>query len=174
MLHTAIILGWLIAFGLAVYLATHAIKRRFLGRRRRSSEFRKLRDFRRHHYFDEKGARWVRKVDGEQLIDEVAEDHRFRLVFLDGSSLSSCGKAIGFLNLSNASRKPLVRYNCHTSSCFSSWLFFRLRCICSFVGDCGVQLSHCRLGSSGSVIRWCFADAETANAFARAFADGAR
>ena len=81
MLHTAIILGWLIAFGMAVYLATHAIKRRFLGRRRRSSEFRKLRDFRRHHYFDEKGARWVRKVDGEQLIDEVAEDHRFRLVF---------------------------------------------------------------------------------------------
>jgi len=81
MLHTVIILGWLIAFGLAVYLATHAVKRRFLGRRRRNSEFRKLRDFRRHHHFDEKGARWVRKVDGEQLIDEVAEDDRFRLIF---------------------------------------------------------------------------------------------
>lgn len=81
MLHIVIILGWLIAFGLVVYLATHAIKRRFLGRRRRSSEVRKLRNFRRHHYFDEKEARWVRQVDGEQLIDEVAEDHRFRLIF---------------------------------------------------------------------------------------------
>jgi hypothetical protein len=81
MLQIVIILGWILAFGLAVYLATHAIKRRLLGRRRTKSEFRRLRDFRRHHHFDEKAARWVRKVDGKQLVDEVVEDHRFNLVF---------------------------------------------------------------------------------------------
>ena len=38
MLPIVIILGWLIAFGLAAYLVTHAIKYRLLGRRRRRSE----------------------------------------------------------------------------------------------------------------------------------------
>ena len=81
MLPIVIILAWLVAFGLAAYLVTHAIKRRLLGRRRRRSEFRKLREFRRYHYFDQKAERWVRKVDGVKLIDEVAEDRRFRLIF---------------------------------------------------------------------------------------------
>ena len=80
MAHIMIILGWLIAVGLAVYLATQAIKRRLVGGRRRKSEFRKLREFRRRHHFDDKAQRWVRKADEVQLVDEVAEDHRFRLV----------------------------------------------------------------------------------------------
>ena len=80
MAHIMIILGWLIAVGLAVYLATQAIKRRLVGGRRRKSEFRKLREFRRHHHFDDKAQRWVRKADGVKLVDEVAEDSRFRLV----------------------------------------------------------------------------------------------
>ena len=84
MFYIVIILGWLIAFSLAAHLATVAIKRRLSGGRRRRSEFRKLREFRRHHHFDQKAGRWVRKVDGAKIIDEVAEDHRFRLVFFGG------------------------------------------------------------------------------------------
>ncbi|MGA7531497.1 MAG: hypothetical protein WBW27_06340 [Pseudolabrys sp.] len=80
MAHIVIILGWLIAVGLAVHLATQAIKRRLVGGRRKKSEFRKLREFRRHHHFDDKAQRWVRKADGVKLVDEVAEDSRFRLV----------------------------------------------------------------------------------------------
>jgi hypothetical protein len=81
MLQFAIIFAWLIALGLAAYLVTQAIRRRLLGRQRRRSEFRKLREFRRHHRFDQKAERWVRKVDGTKVIDEVAEDRRFRLIF---------------------------------------------------------------------------------------------
>ena len=84
MLQIVIVLGWLIALCLAAYLATHAIRRRLFGSRRRKAEFRKLREFRRHHHFDQKAGRWVRKVDGVKVIDEVAEDHRFRLVFFGG------------------------------------------------------------------------------------------
>lgn len=81
MLQIGIILGWLIALGLAAYLATHAIRRRLLGRQRRWFEFRKLRKFRRHHRFDQKAQQWVRKADGARIIDEVAEDRRFRFLF---------------------------------------------------------------------------------------------
>jgi predicted membrane protein len=64
MLHIAIILGWLIAFCLILYLATQAIKDRLLERRQRKRALRKIRKFRRHHHFDEKRQRWVRNVDG--------------------------------------------------------------------------------------------------------------
>ena len=64
MLHIAIILGWLIAFSLMLYLATQVIKDRLLERRRRKRALRKTRKFRRHHHFDEKRQQWVRNVDG--------------------------------------------------------------------------------------------------------------
>jgi UDP-N-acetylmuramyl pentapeptide phosphotransferase/UDP-N-acetylglucosamine-1-phosphate transferase len=70
MLHFAIIFGWVIAFGLMVYLATQAIKRRLLDRRRKKRALRKIREFRRHHHFDEKRQRWVRNVDGVVLTDD--------------------------------------------------------------------------------------------------------
>jgi len=81
MLQLVIILGWLFALGLAAYLATHAIKRRLLGAQSRRLAFRRLRRFRRHHRFDQKAQQWVRKADGARIIDEVAEDRRFRFIF---------------------------------------------------------------------------------------------
>jgi hypothetical protein len=81
MLHIVLILGWLIVFGLAVYLATRAVKHRLMGRQRRKFALRKIRDFKRHHHFDEKQQQWVRK-DGVVLIDEVSEDRRLNLVVL--------------------------------------------------------------------------------------------
>jgi hypothetical protein len=81
MLHIVIILGWLIAVCLAVYLATRAVKNRLFGRRRRKQTLRKIRKFRRHHHFDETHQRWVRN-DGAVLIDEVSENRRIDLVVL--------------------------------------------------------------------------------------------
>src|SRR5262245_10242930 len=80
MLHIAIIFAWIVAVGLAVYLAARAIRYRLLGRQRRKHALRKIRAFRRRHRFDEKQQRWVRKTDGVALIDEVSEDRRFVLV----------------------------------------------------------------------------------------------
>jgi hypothetical protein len=81
MLHLVIILGWIVFFGLAIYLVARALMRRLGGRRRRRTEFRKLREFRKHHHFDQKQRRWVRNVDGVVLIDQAAEDHWFMLAF---------------------------------------------------------------------------------------------
>jgi hypothetical protein len=82
MLQIVIILGWLLAFGLAIHLAARALKHRLLERQRRRLAFRKMREFRRHHYFDRKRRRWVRNVDGVALIDQAAEDRWFMLAFL--------------------------------------------------------------------------------------------
>jgi hypothetical protein len=81
MLQLVIILGWLVAFGLMVRLAVRALKHRLLGRRQRKLAFRKLREFRRHHHFDEKRQRWVRN-DGVIYVDEASEDRRFMLALL--------------------------------------------------------------------------------------------
>jgi hypothetical protein len=81
MLHIVIILGWLIAIGFVVYLAPQAARRRLSGRKQRKHTFRKLREFRRHHGFDQKHQRWVRN-DGVVLIDDVSEDRRLTLVVL--------------------------------------------------------------------------------------------
>jgi hypothetical protein len=82
MLQIAIILGWLIAFGLMVHLVTRALKHRQLGRKHRKLAFRKIREFRRHHHFDDKRQRWVRNADGVVIIDEANEDRRFMLALL--------------------------------------------------------------------------------------------
>ena len=82
MLNIVLILAWLIAFGLAVYLATRAVKFRLRGRQQRKLARRKIRDFTRHHRFDERQQRWVRKDDGVVLADEVIEDRRLNLVVL--------------------------------------------------------------------------------------------
>ena len=81
MLNIVLILGWLVAFGLAVYLATRAVKFRLRGRQQRKLAHRKIRDFTRRHRFDERQQRWVRK-DGVVLVDEVIEDRRLNLVVL--------------------------------------------------------------------------------------------
>ena len=78
MLIIVLILAWLIAFGLAVYLATRAVKYRIRGRYQRKLPHRKIRDY---HRFDERQQRWVRE-DGVVLVDEVIEDRRLNLVIL--------------------------------------------------------------------------------------------
>jgi hypothetical protein len=78
MLIIVLILAWLIAFGLAVYLAKRAVKFRLRGRQQRKLPHRKIRDY---HRFDERQQRWVRE-DGVVLVDEVIEDRRFNLVVL--------------------------------------------------------------------------------------------
>ena len=80
MLNIMLILAWLIAFGLAVYLAPRAVKFRLRGRQQRRLARRKIRDFTRLHRLDERQQRWVRK-DGV-VLDEVIEDRRLNLVVL--------------------------------------------------------------------------------------------
>ena len=79
MLNIVLILAWLVAFGLALNLATRPVKFRLRGRQQRKLAHRKIRDFTRHHRFDERQQRWVRK-DGVVLVDEVIEDRRLNLV----------------------------------------------------------------------------------------------
>ena len=82
MLNIMLILAWIVAFGLATYLAMRAVKFRLRGRQQRKVAHRKFRDFTRHHRFDERQQRWVRKDDGVVLVDEVIEDRRLNLVIL--------------------------------------------------------------------------------------------
>jgi hypothetical protein len=82
MLNIVLILAWLVAFGLALNLATRAVKFRLRGRQQRKLAHRKIRDFTRHHRIDERQQRWVRKDDGVVLVDEVIEDRRLNLVVL--------------------------------------------------------------------------------------------
>ena len=82
MLQIAIMFGWLVAFGLVMYFAPQAIKHRLLGRRQRKLRFRKVREFIKHHHFDRKRRRWVRSVDGVEVIDEASEDRWFMLTIL--------------------------------------------------------------------------------------------
>ncbi|MGB7012367.1 MAG: hypothetical protein WBD97_18430 [Pseudolabrys sp.] len=82
MLQIAIILAWLTALGLMIYLATQAFKRRLRGGRRERLEFRKIRRFRRQHRFDEQRRRWVRKRDGVVVTTEAHEDRWFRVTIL--------------------------------------------------------------------------------------------
>ncbi|HET7384313.1 MAG TPA: hypothetical protein VFJ59_17225 [Pseudolabrys sp.] len=82
MLQIAIIIGWLVAFGLMIHLAKQAIKHRLRGRQERKLRFRKVREFIKHHHFDRKRRRWVRSVDGVEVIDEASEDYWFMLTIL--------------------------------------------------------------------------------------------
>ena len=81
MLHIVIVLAWLIALGMALYLATRAIKHRLWGRQERTRVLKSSREFRRHHHFDEKQQYWVRNVDQVPLIDDSLRDRRFYLTF---------------------------------------------------------------------------------------------
>jgi hypothetical protein len=81
MLHIVIVLAWLIALGVAVYLSTRAIKHRLLGRQERRRVRKRIREFRRHHHFDDKRQYWVRNVDQVALIDDSVKDRRFLLTF---------------------------------------------------------------------------------------------
>jgi hypothetical protein len=80
MLNIVLILAWLVAVGLALYLAPRAVKFRLRGRQQRKLARRKIRDFTRLHRFDEGKQRWVRKDDGVVLVNEVIENRRLNLV----------------------------------------------------------------------------------------------
>jgi hypothetical protein len=82
MLHIVIVLAWLIALGLAVYLANRAIKHRLWGRQERRRVLKRSREFRRHHHFDDKRQYWVRNVDQVPPIDDSIKDRRFSLTFI--------------------------------------------------------------------------------------------
>src|SRR5512137_122498 len=82
MLQIVVILGWLVAFGMVMCFAPQAIKHRLSGRRQRKLRFRKVREFIKHHHFDRKRRRWVRSVDGVEVIDEASEDRWFMLTIL--------------------------------------------------------------------------------------------
>ena len=82
MLQIVNVLAWLIALGLAVYLATRAIKHRLLGRQERRRALKRIQEFRRHHHFDDKRQYWVRNVDQAALIDDSVKDRRFSLKFI--------------------------------------------------------------------------------------------
>jgi hypothetical protein len=84
MLQIAIILAWITALGLMIYLATQALKRRLRGSRRERLESRTIRRFRRRHRFDEQRRRWVRKRDGVIVTSEEHEDRWFRVAIFGG------------------------------------------------------------------------------------------
>jgi hypothetical protein len=75
MLIIVLILAWLIAFGLAVHLATRAVKFRLRGRQQSKLPHRKIRDY---HRLDERQQR----KDGMVLVDEVNEVRQLNLVVL--------------------------------------------------------------------------------------------
>ena len=82
MLQIGLVVAWLIALGLAIHLATKAIKARLLGRRQRRQALKTAREFRKNHHFDPKQKRWLRNVDKVALIDHSAEDRRIFLMVI--------------------------------------------------------------------------------------------
>ena len=136
MLQIAIILAWLTALGLMIYLATQALKRRLRGGRRERLEFRKIRRFRRQHRFDEQRRRWVRKRDGVVVTTEAHEDRWFRVTIF-GWLLFILGKAIGFRKSSNEGAIPRA----HATA------------ICIFVFRPGFGPAGCLLGLSSKMRR---------------------
>jgi hypothetical protein len=87
MLSILITIAWLIAIACMVYLAAQAIRNRFYARRRRKVRNREVREFKKHHHFDQKSRRWVRNVDGVAMVDEAAEDRRLMLTLVGWISL---------------------------------------------------------------------------------------
>jgi hypothetical protein len=53
-----------------------------MGPTKKKTGAKKIREFRKHHHFDEKRRYWVRNVDQVALIDESVNDRRFYLTFL--------------------------------------------------------------------------------------------
>jgi len=82
MLQIGLVIAWLIALGLAIHLATKAIKARLLGRRQRRQALKTAQEFRKNHHFDPKQKHWVRNVDKVALIDHSAKDRRIFLIFI--------------------------------------------------------------------------------------------
>src|SRR5262252_1715236 len=82
MLQLGLVVAWLIALGLAIHLATKAIKARLLGRRVRRQALKTAQEFRKTHHFDPKQKHWVRNVDKVALIDHSAKDRRIFLIFI--------------------------------------------------------------------------------------------
>jgi Ca2+/Na+ antiporter len=62
-----IILGWLIVLGCFFYLSADAARNRLYEGRARKATARKIQDFKKHHHYDEKRRKWVRKCDGVVL-----------------------------------------------------------------------------------------------------------
>jgi hypothetical protein len=69
-----VIFGWLVVLGCFFYLSVDAARSRLHERRARKDAARKIQDFKKDHYYDEKRRKWVRKCDGVVLpnaIDDI-------------------------------------------------------------------------------------------------------
>jgi hypothetical protein len=82
MLQIVILLGWVVALGLVVFLATESLRHRRWGRQRRKRALRKLLKFKKHHHFDPKRGRWVRNDDKSFVVDQAADDRRLVLILV--------------------------------------------------------------------------------------------
>jgi len=82
MLLILITIGWLIAIACLVYLVTQAVRNRWHGRNRRKAHAREVREFKRHHHFDQKRQRWIRNVDGVVVVNDDREDRRLIYTFV--------------------------------------------------------------------------------------------
>jgi hypothetical protein len=82
MLQIVILLGWVLALVLVVFLATESLRHRRWGRQRRKRALRRQLKFKRHHHFDPKRGRWVRNDDGSVVVDETADDRRLVLILV--------------------------------------------------------------------------------------------
>jgi hypothetical protein len=82
MLQIVILLGWVLALVLGVFLATESLRHRRWGRQRRKRALRRQLKFKRHHHFDPKRGRWVRNDDGSVVVDETADDRRLVLILV--------------------------------------------------------------------------------------------
>ena len=82
MLHIAILLSWVVALGLVVFLATESLRHRRWGRQRRKRALRRLLKFKKHHHFDPKRGRWVRNDNASFVVDQAADDRRLVLILV--------------------------------------------------------------------------------------------
>ena len=82
MLQIAILLGWVVALGLVVFLATESLRPRRGGRQRRTRALRQRLKFKKHHHFDPKRGRWVRNDDKSFVVDQAADDRRLVLILV--------------------------------------------------------------------------------------------
>jgi hypothetical protein len=76
-----IILGWLIFVGCTIYLAMDVAKNRLYERRAMKVAAKKIKNFKKHHHYDEKRGQWVRKRDGVVLADASGDAERHVMPF---------------------------------------------------------------------------------------------
>jgi hypothetical protein len=75
-----IIVAWLFALGCFVYLAVETSRNRVHVRHYKSAIDQRFREFKKHHHYDEKHQKWVRKADGS-IVRGRANWPRGRMIF---------------------------------------------------------------------------------------------